>query len=102
MSNSSGSDIICSVTTNSVIRQAREEYFTKMAMARWSQVPQILVLGSHTAMRLPIFSVVIHNTGPHANALLSHNFVVAVLSDLFGIQVHRYSSNSGHLRVRLP
>ena len=63
------------------IRQ-REESFVARAVASWSANPAIDVLGNHDAERLSIVSFVVR----HGEQRLHHNFVVAVLNDLFGIQ----------------
>ena len=65
-----------------VIR-AREEDFLRRALAAWSREPTIEVLGNLEAERLSILSFVVHREG---STFLHHNFVVAVLNDLFGIQ----------------
>ncbi len=65
-----------------VIR-AREEDFLRRALAAWSREPTIEVLGNLEAERLSILSFVVHREG---GTFLHHNFVVAVLNDLFGIQ----------------
>lgn len=63
------------------IREA-EESFTKRAVAAWSQHPNIDVLGNPDAQRLSIVSFTVRHEGSY----LHHNFVVALLNDLFGIQ----------------
>jgi len=63
------------------IRQ-REESFIHRAIERWSANPSIEILGSHSLPRLSIVSFVVRHDGRY----LHHNFVVAVLNDLFGIQ----------------
>jgi selenocysteine lyase/cysteine desulfurase len=60
----------------------REESFVARAVASWSANPAIDVLGNHDAERLSIVSFVVR----HGEQRLHHNFVVAVLNDLFGIQ----------------
>ena len=42
------------------------------------------VLSRSSADRLPIFSIVV--THPETNRFLHHNFVSALLNDLFGVQ----------------
>ncbi len=59
-----------------------EEGFIKRAIASWSQNPAIEILGNPDADRLSIVSFVVKHEGQY----LHHNFVVAVLNDLFGIQ----------------
>jgi len=59
-----------------------EESFIERAIASWSANPNIKILGNPEADRLSIVSFVIH----HGDRYLHHNFVVALLNDLFGIQ----------------
>ncbi|MDV3220007.1 aminotransferase class V-fold PLP-dependent enzyme [Intrasporangium sp.] len=65
-----------------VIR-AREEDFLRRAIAAWSTEPSIDILGNVDAERLSIVSFTVRAEG---GRFLHHNFVVAVLNDLFGIQ----------------
>jgi selenocysteine lyase/cysteine desulfurase len=60
----------------------REHAFAQRALAAWGGDPNIEILGDPRADRLAILSFGIR----HGGALLHGNFVVAVLSDLFGIQ----------------
>ncbi len=60
----------------------REESFINRAVAAWSAYPGIEVLGNPDAERLSIVSFRVRHGARH----LHHNFVVAVLNDLFGIQ----------------
>ena len=53
-------------------------------MARWSEVPCLYLIGPKTTPRLPVFSFLIGH--PHSNRYLHHNFVCALLNDLYGIQ----------------
>ncbi len=63
--------------------RAREDVFLRRAVEAWTQEPAIQILGNLDAERLSIVSFVVHAPdGPY----LHHNFVVAVLNDLFGIQ----------------
>jgi selenocysteine lyase/cysteine desulfurase len=64
-----------------VIRR-REESFIRRAINSWDQNPSIEILGNEEAERLSIVSFVVRHEGRY----LHHNFVVAVLNDLFGIQ----------------
>ena len=59
-----------------------EESFIERAIASWSANPNIKILGNPEADRLSIVSFVIR----HGDRYLHHNFVVALLNDLFGIQ----------------
>jgi hypothetical protein len=81
----------------------REERFVSEAIARWDATPNIEILGSHDAERLSIVSFVIRypdNPGAHKN-YLHHNFVVALLNDLFGIQARGGCSCAGPYGHRL-
>ena len=60
----------------------REHDLARRALASWAENPQIEILGSTDPERLAIVSIGLR----HAGRLLHANFVVAVLSDLFGIQ----------------
>ncbi len=62
--------------------QARESRFWQRALAEWRDHPNIGLLGDVAADRLSIVSFVVR----HEQGYLHHNFVVAVLNDLFGIQ----------------
>jgi selenocysteine lyase/cysteine desulfurase len=75
----------------------REESFIRRAIDSWSQNPAIEILGNRTAERLSIVSFVIH-TGQR---YLHHNFVVALLNDLFGIQSRGGCSCAGPYGHRL-
>jgi len=60
----------------------REHDFARRTLASWRANPHIEVLGSTQLERLPIVSFGVR----HAGLQLHANFVVALLSDLFGIQ----------------
>jgi hypothetical protein len=79
-----------------VIKQ-REEQITSKAIASWAANPNIEVLGNHEADRLSIVSFVVR----HGSRYLHHNFVVAVLNDLFGIQSRGGCSCAGPYGHRL-
>jgi len=66
-------------------------------LARWAGRPEIDVLGSHQAARLSIISFRIR----HGTRYLHHNFVVALLNDLFGIQARGGCSCAGPYGHRL-
>lgn len=68
-----------------------------MVMQRWGAHPNIQILGSNTASRLPIFSFLIHS----GDKYLHYNFVVALLDDLFGIQARGGCSCAGPYGHRL-
>ena len=80
-----------------VIR-AREEHFLRAAMAAWQDEPAIEILGNPDAERLSILSFVVR--APDGR-YLHHNFVVAVLNDLFGIQSRGGCSCAGPYGHRL-
>ena len=61
---------------------ALEGSFTRRAIARLSSNPNIALLGDLSAPRLPIVSFLVR----HPRGYLHHNFVVTLLSDLFGVQ----------------
>src|SRR3954454_22235286 len=63
--------------------RAAEEALLRRAVTAWSQEPSIEILGNVDAERLSIVSFVVRRPG---GRYLHHNFVVALLNDLFGIQ----------------
>ncbi len=75
-----------------------EESYWKRAVAAWSANPAIQVLGNTHSERLSILSFVVRR--PHGR-YLHHNFVVALLSDLFGIQSRGGCSCAGPYGHRL-
>ena len=75
----------------------READFIHRALHRWGANPSIEILGSHTAERLSIVSFVVR----HGPRYLHHNFVVALLNDLFGIQSRGGCSCAGPYGHRL-
>ena len=75
----------------------REEDFVRRAIESWEQNPNVNVLGSHDAERLSIVSFVIR----YGDQFLHHNFVVALLNDLFGIQSRGGCSCAGPYGHRL-
>ncbi|MGO8959037.1 MAG: aminotransferase class V-fold PLP-dependent enzyme, partial [Streptosporangiaceae bacterium] len=77
--------------------QASEERLWKRALGCWSRNPRIEVLGSPDARRLSIVSLCIR----YGDRYLHHNFVVAVLNDLFGIQARGGCSCAGPYGHRL-
>lgn len=77
--------------------RAREEELWQRVRERWSQEPDIDILGSPRAPRLPIVSLRIRADGQ----FLHHNFVVALLNDLFGIQARGGCSCAGPYGHRL-
>ena len=81
-----------------VIR-AHEEYYLRRAVESWKSEPALEILGNLDAERLSIVSFVVRsgNTGKY----LHHNFVVALLNDLFGIQSRGGCSCAGPYGHRL-
>ncbi len=77
--------------------RAREHDFITRAIASWSANPALLILGNKDAWRLSIVSFVVR----HRDAYLHHNFVVALLNDLFGIQARGGCSCAGPYGHRL-
>ena len=71
--------------------QAREERLWRRALERWAANPNLELLGNPDARRLSIVSFRIR----HGHRYLHHNFVVAVLNDLFGIQARGGCSCAG-------
>lgn len=65
-----------------VIRE-HEEYYLRRAVTAWADEPGIEILGNLDAQRLSIVSFVVRAP---SGRYLHHNFVVALLNDLFGIQ----------------
>ncbi|MGI8415155.1 MAG: aminotransferase class V-fold PLP-dependent enzyme [Nakamurella sp.] len=80
-----------------VIRE-HEEAFAARALASWSRNPRIRILGNIATQRLSIISLVLD--GPRGKAL-HHNYVVALLNDLFGIQSRGGCSCAGPYGHRL-
>ena len=76
---------------------AREERLWQHVLHRWAASPGIEVLGSHQAARLAVISFRIR----HGARYLHHNFVVALLNDLFGIQARGGCSCAGPYGHRL-
>ena len=76
---------------------AKESAFVRRAITRWEQHSNINVLGSHEADRLSIVSFVIR----HDEQFLHHNYVVALLNDVFGIQSRGGCSCAGPYGHRL-
>ncbi len=80
-----------------VIR-SHEEAFLRRAVTAWLQEPAIQILGNLEADRLSIISFVVHAP---SGRYLHHNFVVALLNDLFGIQSRGGCSCAGPYGHRL-
>jgi selenocysteine lyase/cysteine desulfurase len=77
--------------------RTREEDFIRRAVASWDENPNIQVLGNHDSYRLSIVSFVVRHQGRY----LHHNFVAAVLNDVFGIQARSGCSCAGPYGHRL-
>lgn len=69
----------------------------RRALSRWSRNPHLEILGNPSSPRLPIVSVRVHRNG----RVLHHEFVVALLDDLFGIQARGGCSCAGPYGHRL-
>jgi selenocysteine lyase/cysteine desulfurase len=75
-----------------------EDALLQRAVAAWSQEPSIEILGNLDAERLSIVSFVVREPD---GAYLHHNFVVALLNDLFGVQARGGCSCAGPYGHRL-
>ncbi|MEO7260123.1 MAG: aminotransferase class V-fold PLP-dependent enzyme [Jatrophihabitantaceae bacterium] len=83
-----------------VIR-AHEEHYLRRAVEAWMQEPAIEILGNLDAERLSIVSFVVRRGESGTRPYLHHNFVVALLNDLFGIQSRGGCSCAGPYGHRL-
>ncbi len=84
--------------------KTHEDALLERALAAWRQEPGVEILGNLTSPRLSIVSFVI---GASPAEYLHHNFVTALLNDLFGIQTRGGCSCAGPyghrlLRIDLP
>lgn len=70
------------VSTNRILKQEHE--WVKLAYEKLKKIKNLYVLGRSSADRLPIFSIVV--THLETNRFIHHNFVSALLNDLFGVQ----------------
>ena len=75
----------------------REREFIRRAVNSWAANPNLRILGNHEAWRLSILSFIVS----HGERYLHHNFVVALLNDLFGIQARGGCSCAGPYGHRL-
>ena len=75
----------------------REASLIHRAISSWERNPGIDVLGNHESDRLSIVSFVVRHGSRH----LHHNYVVALLNDLFGIQSRGGCSCAGPYGHRL-
>jgi selenocysteine lyase/cysteine desulfurase len=80
----------------------RESSFIARAIERWSRHPTIEILGNPELDRLSIVSFVVrHIDADGTRRYLHHNYVVALLNDLFGIQSRGGCSCAGPYGHRL-
>jgi selenocysteine lyase/cysteine desulfurase len=81
----------------------REQSFIRRAIAAWSANSHLQILGNPDADRLSIVSFVVKGPPERGSGqkYLHHNFVVAVLNDLFGIQARGGCSCAGPYGHRL-
>jgi selenocysteine lyase/cysteine desulfurase len=77
--------------------EEREHALVTRAIESWSANPNIRILGNKQAKRLSIVSFLISR----GDRFLHHNFVVALLNDLFGIQARGGCSCAGPYGHRL-
>jgi selenocysteine lyase/cysteine desulfurase len=77
--------------------QRIERDLVRRAVDAWEAHPNLRVLGSRTAPRLSIVSFIVR----HGEGFLHHNFVVALLNDLFGVQARGGCSCAGPYGHRL-
>jgi len=77
--------------------RALEESFIRRAIASWRDNPHISILGNLDAWRLSIVSFMVR----HGDGYLHHNFVVALLNDLLGVQARGGCSCAGPYGHRL-
>ncbi|MFG2269686.1 aminotransferase class V-fold PLP-dependent enzyme [Streptomyces chartreusis] len=78
--------------------EAAEERHWRHVLTHWDADPRIEVLGNHHARRLAVVSFRIRYG---SDAYLHHNYVVALLNDLFGIQARGGCSCAGPYGHRL-
>ncbi|HEV2886932.1 MAG TPA: aminotransferase class V-fold PLP-dependent enzyme [Jatrophihabitans sp.] len=83
-----------------VIR-AHEEHYLRRAVEAWMREPAIEILGNLDSERLSIVSFVVRGGESSSRPYLHHNFVVALLNDLFGIQSRGGCSCAGPYGHRL-
>ncbi|MEM8933382.1 MAG: aminotransferase class V-fold PLP-dependent enzyme, partial [Acidobacteriota bacterium] len=77
--------------------EAREHELIERAVASWSANENLRILGQPGARRLSIVSFLVG----HGDGYLHHNYVVALLNDLFGIQARGGCSCAGPYGHRL-
>ncbi|XP_071942227.1 probable cysteine desulfurase [Antedon mediterranea] len=64
--------------------EQREAELSRRAFEKWSKNENLIILGDSEAERLPIFSFLVRH--PLTGKALHHNFIAALLNDLYGIQ----------------
>lgn len=84
-------------TVGTEVIEELESQLVRKAISRWSANPRIHILGNLKATRLSIVSFLIR----HESRYLHHNYVVALLNDLFGIQARGGCSCAGPYGHRL-
>ena len=72
---------------------ALEGELCRHVFSQWEGVEELVIVGPHHVPRLPIFSFLVHHT--QSGLFLHHNFVCALLNDLFGIQARGGCSCAG-------
>lgn len=82
----------------SEVIRAFEDYYLSRAVTSWTAHPRLEILGNLDAERLSITSFVVKAP---SGKYLHHNFVVALLNDLFGIQSRGGCSCAGPYGHRL-
>ena len=78
--------------------EALEHGFIRRAIESWSENPNLRILGNDKAPRLSIVSFLVRHG---EEGYLHHNYVVALLNDLFGIQARGGCSCAGPYGHRL-
>jgi hypothetical protein len=83
--------------------KAHEDWFLHRALDRWSAEPALEILGNVAAQRLSIVSFTVRRIGDDGRRgrYVHHNFVVALLNDLFGVQSRGGCSCAGPYGHRL-
>jgi selenocysteine lyase/cysteine desulfurase len=78
--------------------RSHEDDFLRRAVASWKHNPSLEILGNTEAERLSIVSFIVQRP---SGRYVHHNFVVALLNDLFGIQSRGGCSCAGPYGHRL-
>ncbi|CAM9219994.1 unnamed protein product, partial [Hapterophycus canaliculatus] len=77
--------------------ETREEELCQLGLRTLRSNPRVALLGDTGRKRLPIFSFLIR----HGQRYLHHNFVCALLNDLFGVQARSGCQCAGPYGIRL-